>query len=166
MRRYAYAVVLFALLAFVIAYAIASGMNVLDVLRTADVGWKASPSWNIPLMLWGIVLNGAGVLLELMPYFILGVLLGGFLSEFVSRAAIEKHMGQGGTKSITIATCAGGAVPICYCGILPVLAGLVQARLPLARFATGVRLGQNLCLVLHCESPPHRLFQHLRRGGR
>ena len=120
------------LLVLAAMYAMASGIGVLHVLRTADVGWAVAPNWDIPLMLWGIVLNGAAVLLELMPYFIFGVLLGGFLSEFVSRAAIEKHMGQGGAKSISIATVAGCTVPICSCGIVPVLAGLVQTGLPLA----------------------------------
>ena len=132
MRRHVHAVALLALLVFAIAYAAVSGMGVLHVLATADVGWEAAPSWNLPLMVWGILLNAAGVLLELMPYFLFGVLLGGFLSEFVSRAAIEKHMGKGGAKSITLATLAGCAVPICSCGIVPVLAGLVQTGLPLA----------------------------------
>ena len=132
MKRCAYAVILVALIVFVIGYAIVSGTSVLHVLRTADVGWNAAPSWNIPLMLWGILLNASGVLLELMPYFLLGVLLGGFFSEFVSRRAIERHMGQGGARSIAIATVAGCLVPICSCGIVPVLAGLVQTGLPLA----------------------------------
>ncbi len=132
MKRYGYAAALLVLTVFVALYAAASGLGILNVLHTADVGWAVSPSWNIPLMLWGILLNGAAVCLELMPYFIFGVLLGGFLTEFVSRAAIEKHMGKGGARSITIATFAGCAVPICSCGIVPVLAGLVQAGLPLA----------------------------------
>lgn len=132
MKNYAYTIVLAALLMLVIVYAVVQGIDLLHVLGTSDVGWNAQPSWNIVWMGWGIVLNGAAILLELMPYFLAGVLLGGFLSEFVSRAAIERHMGAGGGKSIALATCAGGVVPICSCGIVPVLAGLVQAGLPLA----------------------------------
>ena len=132
MKRYLSASILVGLLILAIAYAMNRGIGVLHVLSTADVGWHVSPSWNLPLMFWGILLNAAGVLLELMPYFLLGVLLGGFLAEFVSRSAIERHMGHGGPRSIAIATIAGGVVPICSCGIVPVLAGLVQAGLPLA----------------------------------
>jgi len=132
MKKYVCTAVLILLLVFVVMYAALSGVSVLHVLRTADMGWKESPSWNVPLMVWGILLNGSGVLLELMPYFLFGVLLGGFFTEFVSRRAIEKHMGQGGAKSIAIATVAGCLVPICSCGIVPVLAGLVQTGLPLA----------------------------------
>jgi uncharacterized membrane protein YraQ (UPF0718 family) len=132
LRRYGFTALVLALTAFAIVYAAAKELGVLHVLRTADVGWQTSPSWDVPLMLWGVLLNTAAVLFELMPYFMLGVLLGGLLSEFVSRSAIERHMGAGGPKSITVATVAGCAVPICSCGIVPVLAGLVQAGLPLA----------------------------------
>ena len=132
MKKYVYTVILALLLMFVVLYAALSGVGVLHVLGTADMGWEESPSWNVPRMAWGIVLNGSGVLLELLPYFLFGVLLGGFFTEFVSRRAIEKHMGQGGAKSIATATVAGCLVPICSCGIVPVLAGLVQTGLPLA----------------------------------
>lgn len=132
MKKYVCTAVLILLLVFVVLYSGLSGVGVLHVLGTADMGWKESPSWNVPLMAWGILLNGSGVLLELLPYFVFGVLLGGFFTEFVSRRAIEKHMGQGGARSIAIATVAGCLVPICSCGIVPVLAGLVQTGLPLA----------------------------------
>jgi hypothetical protein len=91
MKRYGHVLVLVVLVVFVAVYATVTEVGVLHVLATADVGWGEAPSWNVPLMLWGILLNGAGVLLELMPYLVFGILLGGFLSEFVSRAAIEKH---------------------------------------------------------------------------
>jgi len=128
MKTRAYPVILALLLMLAVVYAIVSGTGVLHILGTADVGWHVAPSWDIPLMLWGVVLNGAAVLLELMPYFIFGVLLVGFLSEFVSRAAIEKHMGQGGAKSISIATVAGCAVPICTIGAEVVSAGCASVE--------------------------------------
>jgi hypothetical protein len=41
-------------------------------------------------------------------------------------------MGYGGLKANFLATCAGAVIPICSCGIVPVLAGMVQAGIPLA----------------------------------
>jgi len=115
-------------------YDMMRGVPVLKVLSSGPRGIPiAVPDvLNPALLVWGVLLYAGGVFLELLPYFGSGVILGGFLIEFVSRKKLEKWMGGGGPVSILIATAAGCLVPICSCGIVPVVAGLVQAELPLA----------------------------------
>lgn len=53
------------------------------------------------------------------------------LVVFVPWAKVKKRMGRGGIWSSFVAATAGAIIPICSCGIVPVLAGLVEAGIPL-----------------------------------
>ncbi|NIN91935.1 hypothetical protein GTO36_02875 [bacterium] len=89
------------------------------------------PLWNIPLVIWYIVIKGAALLVELLPYWLIGMLIAGSLAVFVSWEAVRKKMGYGGFKANLMATAAGSIVPICSCGIVPVLIGMLEAGIPL-----------------------------------
>ncbi len=88
-------------------------------------------SWNIPKVLWFIIIKGAGVLVELFQYWVIGMLIAAFLVVFVPWDKVKKKMGYGGLGSIFLASIAGAIIPICSCGIVPVLAGMVQAGIPI-----------------------------------
>jgi uncharacterized membrane protein YraQ (UPF0718 family) len=88
-------------------------------------------SWNIPRVLWFIYLKGSAVLAELFQYWIVGMLIAAALVVFVPWEKVKKKMGYGGFVSNLVATTAGAIIPICSCGIVPVLAGMVQAGIPL-----------------------------------
>ncbi|MBE7557756.1 permease [bacterium] len=97
--------------------------------RLAEI---ATPlSWNIPQVLWFVYLKSAAVLVELFQYWAVGMLIAGALIVFVSWEKIKARMGSGGFKANFLASCAGAVIPICSCGIVPVLAGMVQAGIPL-----------------------------------
>lgn len=89
------------------------------------------PLWNIPLVVWYIILKGAALLVELLPYWLIGMLLSGALVVFVSWEAVREKMGYGGFKANLMATGAGSIIPICSCGIVPVLVGMLEAGVPL-----------------------------------
>jgi hypothetical protein len=89
------------------------------------------PLWNVPLVLWYITVKGAALLVELLPYWIIGMLIAGSLAVFVSWEAVRKKMGYGGFKANLMATTAGSIIPICSCGIVPVLVGMLEAGVPL-----------------------------------
>jgi len=89
------------------------------------------PLWNIPLVVWYVVLKGAALLVELLPYWLIGMLIAGSLVVFVSWEAVRKKMGYGGFKANLMATGAGSVIPICSCGIVPVLVGMLEAGVPL-----------------------------------
>lgn len=89
------------------------------------------PLWNIPLVIWYIILKGAALLVELLPYWLIGMLISGGLVAFVSWEAVREKMGYGGFKANLMATGAGSIIPICSCGIVPVLVGMLEAGVPL-----------------------------------
>ncbi len=88
-------------------------------------------SWNIPLIIWYIVIKGAALLVELLPYWIVGMFIAAGLVVFVSWERVKHKMGYGGFGANVMATTAGAVIPICSCGIVPVLAGMVEAGIPL-----------------------------------
>ncbi|MBI4972263.1 MAG: permease [Candidatus Omnitrophica bacterium] len=88
-------------------------------------------SWNIPKVCWFIIIKGAALLVELLPYWIVGMFIAGGLVVFVSWERVKHRMGYGGFGANLMATTAGSIIPICSCGIVPVLAGMVEAGVPL-----------------------------------
>jgi uncharacterized membrane protein YraQ (UPF0718 family) len=88
-------------------------------------------SWNVPQVLWFIYLKAAAVLVELFQYWVIGMLIAAALIVFVSWEKIKARMGFGGWKANLAAAGAGAVIPICSCGIVPVLAGMVEAGIPL-----------------------------------
>lgn len=89
-------------------------------------------SWNVPRAAWYVYIKAAAVLVELLQYWIVGMLIAGALVVFISWDKVKQRMGYGGFKANLLATTAGAVIPICSCGIVPVLAGMVQAGIPLA----------------------------------
>jgi uncharacterized membrane protein YraQ (UPF0718 family) len=88
-------------------------------------------SWNIPQVVWFIYIKSAAVLVELFQFWLVGMLIAGALVAFVPWEKVKKKMGYGGFGSIFMSTVAGAVIPICSCGIVPVLAGMVEAGIPL-----------------------------------
>lgn len=88
-------------------------------------------SWNLLQVGWFILIKGAAVLVELFQYWVIGMLIAGLLVVFVSWDKVKQKMGFGGVKANLLATTSGAVIPICSCGIVPVLAGMVEAGIPL-----------------------------------
>ncbi len=88
-------------------------------------------SWNVTQVLWFIYIKGSAVLVELFQYWIIGMFIAAFLVVFIPWEKVKKKMGSGSLGSNFMATTAGAVIPICSCGIVPVLAGMVEAGIPL-----------------------------------
>jgi hypothetical protein len=88
-------------------------------------------SWNVLQVIWFIYIKGVAVLVELFQYWIVGMFIAAALVVFVPWEKIKKRMGYGGWGANLAATTAGAVIPICSCGIVPVLAGMVEAGIPL-----------------------------------
>jgi uncharacterized membrane protein YraQ (UPF0718 family) len=97
--------------------------------RLAEIGTPLS--WNIPQVLWFIYVKGAAVLVELFQYWVVGMFIAAALVVFVPWEKVKKKMGYGGIGANFTAASAGAVIPICSCGIVPVLAGMVEAGIPL-----------------------------------
>ncbi len=100
-----------------------------DEARVSDIDTPLS--WNILQVLWFIFLKGAAVLVELFQYWVVGMLIAACLVVFVPWQKVREKMGYGGLAANFIAATAGAIIPICSCGIVPVLAGMVEAGIPL-----------------------------------
>jgi len=100
-----------------------------DQAKIADI--ETPLSWNIPEVLWFILIKGAAVLVELFQYWIVGMLIAASLVVFIPWQKVKAKMGYGGLGANFIAASAGAVIPICSCGIVPVLAGMVEAGIPL-----------------------------------
>ncbi|MGM0599218.1 MAG: SO_0444 family Cu/Zn efflux transporter [Candidatus Rifleibacteriota bacterium] len=70
------------------------------------------------------LLNTWTVLAQMSPYLLLGFLLSGILSVFISPLWVEKHLGKGKFSSVLKATLFGIPLPLCSCGVIPVAASL------------------------------------------
>ena len=61
---------------------------------------------------------------KMSPYLLLGFLVAGLLSVWISPAAVERHLGRPGFMSILKASLFGIPLPLCSCGVIPVAMSL------------------------------------------
>lgn len=94
---------------------------------------------SFPLLLvneiWDLLFNNRGVIAELkevFPYFIVGVLLAGYLRTYKVAAKLQASLRKYGVLSIFIASFIGIITPLCACGTLTTAISLLFAGLPLA----------------------------------
>lgn len=82
-------------------------------------------------ILWSGYREAAALLAELLPYWLAGMLVGAALVVFLSWEQLSSRLGGGGFRANLVAASAGAVVPICSCSVVPVLAGMVGAGVPL-----------------------------------
>ncbi len=63
-------------------------------------------------------------LCEMAPYLLLGFLVAGLLSIFISATFVERHLGRGRFLPVIKAALLGVPLPLCSCGVIPVAASL------------------------------------------
>ena len=61
---------------------------------------------------------------EFSPYLILGCLISGVLSVFLTVEIVQKYLGKKTISSVFIASFLGVPLPLCSCGVIPVSAYL------------------------------------------
>lgn len=67
-----------------------------------------------------------GVLLDLAPALLLGLVLAGLLHAFVPARLIQRHMSGSGLRDVVRAVLVGVPLPLCSCGVVPTTLGLRQ----------------------------------------
>ena len=74
------------------------------------------PEWltNIPVDFWQI-------LSEMAPYLLFGFFVAGLLSVLISPKFVERHLGGRGIWPVIKASAFGVPLPLCSCGVIPVL---------------------------------------------
>ncbi len=72
------------------------------------------------------------IVLEAIPFMLVGSLVGGFIEVFVSRDRIMSLMPERGRFTVWVAAGAGLLFPVCECAVVPVVRRLVGKGMPLS----------------------------------
>ena len=67
-----------------------------------------------------------GIVVQAIPFILLGVILSAILAQFVSEKAILKFFPKGRFAGIFVASIIGGIFPVCECGNVPVARRLIK----------------------------------------
>lgn len=99
----------------------------------------ASLSAPLPVLIgyeiWDLLFNGHGIVAELwdvLPYFIVGILLAGYLRTFKIAVKLQASLRKYGALSVVVASFVGIITPLCACGTITTAVSLLFAGLPLA----------------------------------
>ena len=85
--------------------------------------------------IWDLLFNKHGILAELrdvLPYFIAGVLIAGYLRTFKVAVKLQATLRKYGVASVFLASFVGIITPLCACGTLTTAISLLFAGIPLA----------------------------------
>jgi hypothetical protein len=70
------------------------------------------------------------IVLEAIPFMLIGSLVGGFIEAFVSRERMATFLPQKGWLTVCVAAGAGIVFPVCECAVVPVVRRLIGKGLP------------------------------------
>jgi uncharacterized membrane protein YraQ (UPF0718 family) len=94
---------------------------------------------SLPLLvgyeIWDLLFNAHGIVAELrdvLPYFLVGILLAGYLRTFKIAVKLQASLKKYGALSIVVASVVGIITPLCACGTITTAVSLLFAGLPLA----------------------------------
>jgi len=102
-------------------------------------GLSGDGSKSFPMLLgeefWDLLFNKKGILAELwevMPYFLAGILIAGYLRTYKIAVKLQASLRKYGVLSVFIASLVGIITPLCACGTLTTAISLLFAGIPLA----------------------------------
>jgi len=72
------------------------------------------------------------IVLEALPFMLLGTLIGGFIEVFVSRETITRWLPEGRWWTVFVGAGIGIIFPVCECAIVPVVRRLLHKGVPLS----------------------------------
>lgn len=90
---------------------------------------------NLGSELWDLLFNKHGVFAELqdvLPYFLAGILIAGYLRTFKIAVKLQASLRKYGVLSVFLASFVGIITPLCACGTLTTAISLLFAGIPLA----------------------------------
>ena len=70
------------------------------------------------------------ILIEAVPFMLLGTVVGGLVEAFVPRSTITKFLPAGSWRSIFIGGAIGAIFPVCECAIVPVVRRFLKKGIP------------------------------------
>jgi uncharacterized protein len=96
---------------------------------------QKSFSFLLASEIWELLFDGHGIFAELwvvFPYFIVGILLAGYIRTYKIALKLQASLKRHGMLSVFLASLVGMITPLCACGTLTTAISLLFARFPLA----------------------------------
>ena len=94
------------------------------------VGHSASTPPRARDAVGALTVTFVSIVLEALPFIMLGSLLGGLIEVYVSRERISSILPRRHSVAILVAACLGLVFPVCECAIVPVTRRLVRKGVP------------------------------------
>ena len=88
------------------------------------------PSGSESSSLNSLAIVFVSIVLEAIPFMLIGSLVGGFIEAFVSRERMATFLPQKGWLTVCLAAAAGLVFPVCECAVVPVVRRLIGKGLP------------------------------------
>ena len=88
-------------------------------------------SRGFPVPLVRIGTGAAGLILQAIPFMLLGAMMSAAVSTFVSADFLTRHIPKSLAGGLAAALVAGLCLPVCDCMVVPTFANLMRKRLPL-----------------------------------
>ena len=77
-----------------------------------------------------LAINFVAIILEAMPFMMLGALIGGIIEVFVPSAFVQRALEGRATTAVFIAAALGMCFPVCECAIVPIVRRLIAKGVP------------------------------------
>ena len=72
------------------------------------------------------------IVLEALPFMLIGTLVGGFIEVFIPQQAITRFLPERRYRAVFIGAALGVVFPVCECAIVPVVRSLLKKGIPLS----------------------------------
>src|SRR5512132_905155 len=73
------------------------------------------------LSMWRVFADAA---IEIVPFFLLAILIGAWIEEYVSERTITRFLTGGRPATMLLASTTGAVIPLCTCGMVPLAVSL------------------------------------------
>jgi uncharacterized protein len=83
-------------------------------------------------MVGDLAISFVAIIVEAMPFMLLGSLVGGFIEVFVPQEWVQRFVGTRTHAAVFIAAGLGVIFPVCECAIVPVVRRLINKGVPLS----------------------------------
>lgn len=87
-------------------------------------------SFDIPPSLLNLNVIFISILIEALPFVLIGVLIAGFIQIFITEDHIKRWIPKNRAAAVVMSCVAGALFPACECGIVPIIRRLMSKGVP------------------------------------
>lgn len=129
---------------------------------------RAFETHGLTIPLVRITTGIAGLMLQAIPFMMLGALMSAAVTTFVSESLIRRHIPHSTFGGLAIGLLTGLCLPVCDCMVVPTFASIVRKRMPLpcaVTFLTAVPVTNPIAIWSTWYAFPDKPWMVLWRTG-